>query len=120
MDTRYSLTHDGPQVAVEFALESAGGLGRSTSRGYLPMDKHAADLLLQIISQRSASANRDRRISCAHSALTSAVLDRVCTGGHDRHRGRRAVGCHFAESPFAPFAGVALVRRPALARIADE
>jgi hypothetical protein len=46
------LTHDGPQVAVEFALEPAGGLGRSTSLGYLPMDKHAADLLFQIISQR--------------------------------------------------------------------
>jgi hypothetical protein len=45
----------------------------------------------------------------------SAVLDRVCSGG-----GRRAMGSHFAESSFAPFAGVALVRRSAQARIADE
>ena len=81
------------------AAQSAGQLKRELSRflrptvlivdelGYLPLDKHGADLLFQIISQRYERApmvittNRAYKhwsqIFNNDSTLTSAILDRV-------------------------------------------
>ena len=86
-----------PEVAVDNALSQGSHLSRRnpcpTNRshlyelGYLPIDKHGADLLFQIISQRYErasmviTANRVYKhwaqIFNNDSTLTSAILDRV-------------------------------------------
>lgn len=51
--------------------------------GYLPIDKHGADLLFQVISQRYErsstiiTSNRAYKIFNNDSTLTSAILDRL-------------------------------------------